>query len=132
MKKWKAILISLILLAIYILFINFLYEKPTSSQGESYKISSDRGFNVNMNMGTSASTIVKRNRWYGTIIEYGDTKSHLKLFDVIKTPLKLNGSSLIWYHIIVIFLLSFFVIINRDERRGKENEELGKIFNNSW
>ena len=62
------------------------------------------GSNVQLGVSDGISVSVVRNRWYGKINEENGIES-LKLFNLVKVPLKVGSFNFIWIHAIVFIVL---------------------------
>ena len=91
----------------YIVAINVLamvFSIPGISFGGEDQTSMDTG-EVRISLSDSVSTSVKRNRWYGTILEDGadsDRSRTLYTLGLIPLPLESGGVSLLFFHAILI------------------------------
>ena len=144
MTKSKYIILGLVLIGLifYIVGINFYAEneisKTETCEGDEclVVIGDDGGFVEKVGVSESVDVTVRRNRWYGTIIENkfsnGKNLDNLYVFTKLKIPLNVNGQSLISWHIVAIstaLIIGFIVvmisiIILIIEKEVNENERM--------
>jgi hypothetical protein len=113
MKKRYIIIISLTLIIIYLILINFVgaFIQSYSTEIITQENKTESGAVQEFNFGSSVQVSVTRPRFYGTIFEQ-NKNSNLYLFNIIPLPLKSNNISLIKFHLIFVVLLLIFVLLS--------------------
>ena len=121
MKLWQNICIIIILIVIYILFVNFFasilqtnYEKEII-ENNLKKIDSGSDVQIGMTDSVSIKIIRKKKFWGRTYENNGD--SYLKLFYLVKIPKKTKGFNFIYFHMIFIVILIVYIL----NEIGKQN-----------
>lgn len=134
---WKGLLIiGILILIVYLVSVNLLAGYKLN-QNNANTPQQDKGGSamVNIGVGDSISVQVVRERWYGKIYgDYWDTKDieNLYLFNIIKIPVRVNGSDWSLFHIIFVSILILLIVIikflfsasNNIERGYKEYETI--------
>ncbi len=123
-RKYKIILIAGIIIAAYVILINFI-ASVSQLNGFTYANNveqSNSGQGVKVGVGESVSVTVQRNRWYGKIIEnVGDDSkiSYIYLFNFLRLPLIINKFNFIYVHILMLVAIaSLSVFFWRRKGRG--------------
>lgn len=78
---------------------------------------------VRMHVQDSVEVTVKRNRWYGEILE-SSGRSYLYLFGKIPLPLKDASINFIYFHKALVIILMSIMLFNLSERRYQMNNLL--------
>ena len=112
----KKIIFFIIMIVIYLILINFV-----SFTLFNYNLDSKNIFQENIdneigkvNFNDNVDIFVKRNKLYGSINEKISDKNNLSiltiLFGFVNIPLNVNHFSLVWIHLLFLFLL-FFIFL---------------------
>lgn len=110
MKKQYLLLLLVASLILYIALINFLSSFHLSlKNNQSDTPTSLSSTQVELNMGNSLGVSIVRNRWYGKIYEVDGSRT-IYLFKLIKLPLEKNGKDYLLFHILFLFVWSFFLL----------------------
>jgi hypothetical protein len=121
---------------VYIFAINFIASiliMPDFSLGNYTQIiTSISDGNQAIGMGDSVSVGIIRNRPYGTIYESTNGNSNIKLFNLIKLPLKSYGLNFGIVHLIFVALIIFLIYrgnkkINLNKKINKDTKQIKDI-----
>lgn len=97
---------------------NFLVENKNGSKNNGGEADLEVGFSDKVTIS------VKRVRWYGTINEE-DNLSTLRLFNMAKLPIKVNGTSLTYLHLGVLIIGLFTLYkLNKSKKEEKWDSNL--------
>lgn len=118
MNRLGLFIIIIIVSIFYLFYINIYATIDFSQNIEGFNNEQiiDGGTNVIIGMSDDVSVSVTRDRWYGTIIENGDTKN-LYFFDKIKLPLLINGINYVLYHIVFLILMICSILIYEFQKK---------------
>lgn len=95
-----------------------------------YENTVNGGADVNVGFMDKVSVSVMRPRWYGKIYEV-DKRSDLKVFNLFNLPIKVNGTSWVYTHLVVLAGLLIFAKIqlnksNKKEKQWEESQNFGE------
>jgi len=113
MKIITGIIIILIaLLPIYLILINSVFNLDIGEKKVIKNISGENGENQKVNIGESIGVSIKRDRWYGVILE-SDNQKKLYLFNIIPIPIKKGYFNFMTINIsfITIWIISLISMI---------------------
>jgi len=117
----RTLIISLIIIVVYFLGANFL--SGILIEGEQSESINKTGMaDVEIGVGNKVDFLIKRPRFYGTISETSNL-ANLKLFNIARIPIKVNGSSWVIYHFLSLILLLIFIKIqlNKEKKTWESN-----------
>lgn len=108
-KTYAVYLIAIGLILAYLLIINITANiLSDGNSGSSKTLNKNNYGDVVLGVSDSIDVSVLRNRWYGTILEQSGTNtklSKLYLFGFITLPINVNGSNLVWIHILFLMMV---------------------------
>jgi hypothetical protein len=117
MKKLYLFFIIIILILFYLSFVNLSSYLVYNNRESVINDNINNGEGVNVGFSDKVDVSVRKERWYGVIIENINNNynlNYLYLFNFIKLPINVNGVNWVWYHLIVIFfILTLVLLINK-------------------
>ena len=128
----KRFLIFLVIIIFYVFAINLVAVELARASSLNAQGSEDfmrEGPVQKVGLNAQVEVSVRRNRWYGVILESGDPRvSVVYIFSFLKLPLKSSGVNFVYFHAIFFFILvmmyMLLLILQREKKNKFINSEL--------
>lgn len=119
----KIILIGVLSITLYVLIISLIPHINYDTLSSNSDSNSSENPITKISLSDSVSTLVVGNRWYGKIVDDGNTRT-VYLFRLIPITEEIRGHNLIIFHILFIVILpTSLILLNRKWRKNEKLDQ---------